>query len=146
MDRIAIWLERLEIQEVLIRYAHALDTRQHDLLHQVFLEEADIDYRAAGGVRGNLSTWQAWLHPLMKSRFDSWQHLVSNFVIDVEGDNATALSRCYNPLQGRRDDGSNFVLHTGASYRDSLVRMPDGWRISQRILGVDWMDDAHMPG
>lgn len=145
MDSIANWLDRLEIQEVLVRYAHALDTRQHHLFDQVFLEEADIDYSAAGGVRGNLKTWQEWIHPVMASRFDSWQHLVSNFVIEVDGDSATALSRCYNPLQGRRDDGSHFVLHTGASYQDRLVRTTAGWRIIQRTLGVDWMDDAHMP-
>lgn len=145
MDAFAIWRDKLEIQEVLTRYAHALDTRNHALFEQIFLTDADIDYRAAGGIRGDLQTWQAWIHPVMSSRFESWQHLLSNFVIEVHGDKASALTRCYNPLQGRHEDGSTFVLHTGASYQDQLVRTASGWRISKRVLGLDWMDDAHLP-
>lgn len=140
MNSMSAWLDKLEIQEVLIRYAHALDNREHHLFRDVFLDDADIDYSAAGGVRGDLQTWQAWIHPAM-SKFDSWQHLLSNFVIDLDGDRASALTRCYNPLQGRREDGSNYVLHTGARYHDQLIRTENGWRIKKRLLGMDWMDE-----
>lgn len=140
----AQWLDRLAIQDVLTRYAHALDSRQPALLEQVFLADADIDYRAAGGVRGGLQEWQDWLHPSM-ARFDSWQHLLANFVIEVDGDRATALTRCYNPLQGHREDGSRYVVHAGARYEDELVRTEAGWRIARRTLGMDWMDDGQFP-
>ena len=139
MNRVEAWLDKLDIQEVLIRYANALDSREHELLNDVFLADADIDYTAVGGVRGNLQEWQEWLHPAM-SRFESWQHLMANFVIELDGDRATALTRCHNPLQGRRADGSTYVFHAGARYHDSLVRTGDGWRIAKRVLGVDWQD------
>lgn len=144
MNDTSKWLDKLAIQEVLTRYAHALDSRNRTLLNDVFLADAEIDYRAAGGVCGDLQTWQDWLHPAM-SRFDSWQHLLSNFVIEISGDRATALTRCYNPLQGRRADGSRYVVHTGASYDDQLVRTATGWRIAKRVLGMDWMDDSQSP-
>lgn len=144
MTQLTLWLDKLEIQEVLTRYAHALDTRDHQLFRDVFLDNADIDYSAAGGVRGGLQVWQDWIHPAM-SKFDSWQHLLSNFIIDVDGDRATAVTRCYNPLQGRREDGSHYVLHTGACYQDQLVRTENGWRIEKRVLGMDWMDDLQLP-
>lgn len=144
MSQTEAWLDKLAIQETLTRYAHALDTRQPDLLAEVFLPDADIDYSAAGGVRGDLQQWQAWLHPAM-SRFDTWQHLLSNFVIELDGDRASALTRCYNPLQGRGPDGAAYVMHTGARYHDDLVRTEAGWRIEKRVLGMDWMDDSQVP-
>ena len=144
MTQLAAWLDKLAIQEVLTRYAHALDNREHQLFSEVFLADADIDYSAAGGIRGDLQAWQEWIHPAM-SKFDSWQHLLSNFIIELDGDRATALTRCYNPLQGRREDGSNYVLHTGARYHDQLIRTGNGWRIQKRVLGMDWMDDSQMP-
>jgi len=144
MSDIDHWLDKLEIQEVLVRYARALDERNHALLNDVFLPDADIDYRAAGGARGDLAEWQEWLHPAM-SRFESWQHLLTNFVIEVDGDQATALTRCYNPLQGSRPDGGRYVVHTGASYEDQLTRTEHGWRIAQRKLNMDWLDDSQFP-
>lgn len=144
MGDVQVWLQKLEIQEVLIRYARALDERKPALFDDVFLSDAELDYRAAGGVCGDPGAWQEWVHATM-ARFDSWQHLLTNFVIDVAGDRATAFTRCYNPLQGRAPGGGSYVLHVGCSYDDQLVRTAKGWRIQKRVLGMDWLDDSQAP-
>ena len=47
--------DRLEIQQLLVDYSTAIDTRRFDDLDLVFTPDAYIDYRAMGGVDGNLS-------------------------------------------------------------------------------------------
>jgi 3-phenylpropionate/cinnamic acid dioxygenase small subunit len=41
-------LDAVEIQQLLARYARALDTRDWELYRSVFTEDAFIDYAAAG--------------------------------------------------------------------------------------------------
>ncbi len=44
--------DRLEIQELLVRYSHAVDTRDWEAFEHVFTEDAVIDYTEMGGPRG----------------------------------------------------------------------------------------------
>jgi hypothetical protein len=46
-------VDRRAIDDLLIRYTTALDTRQLDLLDQVFTADAQIDYAASGGITGD---------------------------------------------------------------------------------------------
>ncbi len=43
--------DRLAVDDVLTRYATAIDGRQWDLLDQVFTADADLENRTAGGQR-----------------------------------------------------------------------------------------------
>ena len=52
---------RLEIAELLARYARGLDTKDWDLWRSVFVEDAYIDYRSAGGIDGHRNDIAAWL-------------------------------------------------------------------------------------
>jgi pimeloyl-ACP methyl ester carboxylesterase/ketosteroid isomerase-like protein len=59
------------------------------------------------------------------------RHVSTNFVVDVEGDRATASSY----LLYLSADGYQPVMF--GVYADELVRHPDGWRFSVRKLQVD---------
>lgn len=131
---------RLSIQDTLTRYATALDTHCLALFDEVFTPDAVLDYTAAGGVRGNREELRDWLRESM-SRFDRWQHLLSNMVIAVEGDRATAMTDCYNPLAIGETPGEQRLLHAGARYHDRLQRTEAGWRIVERRLELLWIDD-----
>ena len=48
--------DRLEIQDLLVDYSHAIDTRDWDALDDVFTPDAFIDYSAFGGSTGDLAT------------------------------------------------------------------------------------------
>src|SRR5690606_3023006 len=47
--------DRLEIEDLMVRYSHAIDTRQWDLLDELFTDDAHIDYTAMGGPAGDLA-------------------------------------------------------------------------------------------
>ena len=133
--------DRMAIQDTLTRYATALDAHNLKLFEEVFAEDAILDYRSAGGVRGNYREVRDWLQESM-AVFCSWQHLLSNMVITIEGDSASARTDVYNPLAYKDENGVMAVVHVGAYYMDRLIRMPAGWRISERTLGMVWVDGS----
>lgn len=64
-------------------------------------------------------------------------HVLTNFVIDIDGDKATASSQ--GVAYVLRAD----VVHTrGITYEDELARTADGWRLSSRIHNAQWQFEA----
>jgi hypothetical protein len=127
--------DRLEIDEVLTRYATAIDTQQYDLLDGVFTPDADCDYEVVGGFRGDRAAFKAWLAEVM-GFFEFHMHYVTNRSVTLDGDTATAVSYLYNPCVLKGGDGE--VLTEGGRYHDRLVRTPDGWRIATRREEPVW--------
>ena len=123
--------DRIEIDDLLTRYAAALDAKDWDLWASCFTPDACIDYSAAGGAKGALPEVRQWLAEVMAG-FPMTQHLVTNRVVHVDGDTATCRSALFNPM-GLPDGDSLMVFFDGGYYRDKLVRTVDGWRIAERI-------------
>ena len=123
--------DRIEIDDLLTRYATALDAKDWDLWSSCFTADAAIDYSGAGGIKGSLPEVRRWLAEVMAS-FPMTQHLVTNRVVDVDGDTATCRSALFNPM-GMRDEGGMIVFFDGGYYRDRLVRTGEGWRIAERV-------------
>jgi 3-phenylpropionate/cinnamic acid dioxygenase small subunit len=129
--------DRIEIAEVLARYANALDDRDWSRLASCFTPDATADYGGAGACSGFTAIetlCRRALEPL-----DASQHLVGSIEVEVAGDEARA--RCALQAQHTRrgcEGGDHFTI--GGSYRDCLVRTKDGWRIRHRELRVGWQD------
>lgn len=131
------WIaDRLEIQDLLVRYARALDTKDFDVLDTVFTPDAHLDYTSSGGIAGRYPEVKAWLSKVLRY-FPVYQHLVANHDVEIDGDRATSVASLYNPMQ--RGDGGG-MFYVGAEYRDRLVRTPAGWRIEDRYEHLVWMD------
>ncbi|GIW45289.1 MAG: hypothetical protein KatS3mg077_2571 [Candidatus Binatia bacterium] len=130
-DRIQELADRIEIQELLTRYATAIDTRDWDLFTSCFTPDATIDYTAVGGIRGTLPVVRAWLAEVLAA-FAMTQHLVTNFQIRIEGDTAECRSCLFNPMGFENDEGNLVVFFEGGYYHDRLVRTDEGWRIRER--------------
>lgn len=124
--------DRLEIQDLLTRYATAIDTRDWDLFTSCFTADAFIDYTAVGGIKGSLPVVRAWLAEVLAG-FAMTQHLVTNFDIRIDGDVAECRSCLFNPMGMNDDEGNLVVFLEGGYYYDSLVRTPEGWRIRKRV-------------
>lgn len=129
--------DRIEIEDLLTRYATAVDTRDWDLYKTVFTSDAFIDYTSSGGIRGTLDDVAKWMADAL-SMFSMSQHLVANRAIRIEGDTATSRSYFYNPMATTRPDGSQELMFVGGYYRDRLRRTAEGWRIVERILDTAW--------
>lgn len=69
--------DRLEIQQLLVDYASAIDQRRFDDLDRVFTPDAYIDYRAMGGIDGEYPQVKAWLAEVLPN-FPAYYHLVGN--------------------------------------------------------------------
>jgi len=146
MDAHTQWLvDRLEIDDLLARYATAIDGRRWDLLDGVFTPDAHLDYRSAGGICGPYPEVRAWLEAVLPI-FDLTQHLMLNRVVELDagGDRARSRTTFSNPNQLTVDDAP-WLFTVGGYYHDELVRTARGWRISSRIEETSWWDHP-MPG
>lgn len=137
----AALLERLAIEETLVRYGTAIDTQNFDLLDTVFTPDATLDYRISGGARGPLSEAKAWLAKVLVP-FTFMQHMIGNLSVEIDGDRASSVCYFYNPMTMGGKDGKETSFVCGGFYRDQLVRTADGWRISERVDDQRYMHTA----
>jgi hypothetical protein len=144
-ERIPVLVDRLEIDDLLIRYASAIDGRDWALLDSVFAPDAYLDYRSAGGIAGTFTEVRRWLSEVLPI-FTWTQHLVVNRVIEIDPSGTTARSRSIfqNPNQ-LLVDNEPWLFTVGGCYHDRLERYPVGWRITTRVEETVWWDHP-MPG
>ncbi|MBV8928950.1 MAG: nuclear transport factor 2 family protein [Mycobacteriaceae bacterium] len=126
--------DRLEIQQLLVAYSTAIDTRRFDDLDRVFTPDAYIDYAAMGGIDGQYPDVKKWLSEVLPN-FPSYAHMLGNFDVRISyssaGDTATSRTLCFNPMVMGGDAGQ--VYFCGLWYDDEFVRTPEGWRMSRRV-------------
>jgi hypothetical protein len=132
-------IDRLAIDDVLTRYAHAIDTKDFDLLDTVFTPDARLDYRSAMGIAGDYPEVKAWLAAVVPA-LGVTQHLVVNRAITIDGDTARGTSHFHNPNR-MVIDGEPLLFVVGGVYHDRYARTPDGWRITERIEETLWWDN-----
>ena len=124
--------DRLEIQQLMVDYASALDEYDIDRMDEVFTPDAYIDYRAMGGVDGRYPEIREWLKASLKN-FSNYYHMIANVSIKVTGDTATSKIVCFNPMGVPMPDGSTQMMFLGLWYVDKHVRTEKGWRICERV-------------
>jgi 3-phenylpropionate/cinnamic acid dioxygenase small subunit len=125
--------DRLEIGQLLYRYARAIDTRELDLLDGVFTPDAEIHYAVGGGVRLPYREMKPWLAQVLPMHRVT-QHAMSNPLVEVDGDRARATTYLTAAhVQETQDGALHYVVQHGV-YSDELTRTPAGWRISRRRL------------
>jgi 3-phenylpropionate/cinnamic acid dioxygenase small subunit len=138
-DDIGELRDRLAINDLLVRYAWAIDTKTFDDLDHVFTSDAFIDYTATGGIAGSLAEIKPWLAQSLAA-FPATQHLLSNSQVTIDGDSATARTAVYNPMGAATREGPLHFFFMGGIYNDRLLRTADGWRIEERVEQFVWMD------
>ena len=124
--------DRLEIQDLLVRYTRAIDTKDWALLDRCFTPDAHVDYTSSGGVAGKYPEVRAWLEKALAA-FPAMMHFIGNTSRALDGDRARARTYVINPMGFPKPDGGLHVFTVCAHYVDELVRTPHGWRIAQRI-------------
>lgn len=145
-DELRIGADRIAIQDLMARYAYAVDAKRYELLDDVFLTGAEIDFLANGGIR---DTWPAigeWLTSAM-SGFTACQHYLSNFATDVSGDRAASRFYVLTQMITVRD-GSDHMVSDGGYYHAEFLRTPAGWRVEKLSGGIVWWSGSvpeHLP-
>ena len=125
--------DRLEIQDLVARYCHAIDRRELDELDSIFTEDAVIDYTAFGAPRAGLVEMKGFLAEAL-GLHSAYYHLAATSRILLDGDKAECHTICHNPMILRGAEGHDDLFYVcGLWYHDQLVRTPAGWRIAERI-------------
>ena len=136
MDRQAL-ADRIAAEDLLTRYATAVDRRDWQQYRSIFTADAEIDYTSAGGIAGTVDEIVEFLSTSLEM-FEMTQHLVSNIDLEVNGDSATVTAMFNNPM--RLPGGDTWF--TGGWYHHDLVRTPDGWRSRRLREESAWFDRA----
>jgi len=132
--------DRIEIQDLIARYAHAIDDQDWDALDAVFTPDAVIDYTEVGGPRGLYPEIKRYLAEALP-RFRPYQHLSATTRLQIDGDRAQAKTILFNPMTIEHE-GESRMFFVGLWYRDDLVRTPEGWRIARRYEEKCWNFNA----
>jgi hypothetical protein len=133
MDLQAI-TDKLEIRELLFRYARGVDTQDWALLTSVFTPDAQLDYTSVDGPAGSRDEVVAWLAQAL-TPVPMTQHFVTNVEIDLQGDRASVRAMFYNPMQL---PGIDRLAYSGGNYHHQVVRTPEGWRSERLVEETKW--------
>lgn len=133
----------VQIEQLLYRYARAIDAKDWKALGDVFTADARIHYAVERGAELGARELQAWLGQAMRI-FKVTQHVVTNPLVELHGDTARCTSYLTATHLQVRHDGALVRTTEGSRYSDALVRGPDGWRISARKLERTWVDGTYL--
>ena len=138
--KLQLLYDRMEIIDTINRYATSVDTRDWDLFLTCYTDEMNADMVSVGFSEPIDMPAKEFLEIIKGAvdPFESTQHLISNHVIDIDGDNATCV--CYLQAQhfSQDDTGAHAVL-IGGYYSNSLIRTLAGWRIDKYKVVKTWM-------
>jgi 3-phenylpropionate/cinnamic acid dioxygenase small subunit len=117
-------LDKIEIGELLARYARGVDTKDWELWKTVFTADAMLDYSSAGVISGGRDQVAAWFAENFVA-IPMTQHFISNIEIELDGNRAKVRAMFYNPMQlpGMAD-----LSYCGGYYHHDMIRTPDGWK------------------
>jgi SnoaL-like domain len=129
--------DRVDITDVLYRYASTIDSFDHAGLRSVLADDLRAQYGNADPVVGGDAV-AAWIGEATANVV--WQHhLLSVYHVDVDGDRADAL--VYHTSHQVFEDSPDTAKLLVGRYRNELRREPDGWRISRLVLEILWGEE-----
>jgi uncharacterized protein (TIGR02246 family) len=132
-ERLRAFEDRDEIERLLLDYGRHLDNRDLKAYAELFAVDGEW-VGGFGSVKGR-SAIQAFMEKNLgagPNRTKSY-HLMSNFVIEVRGDAATAWSRWTFVMPG----ASGATVAQAGRYDDVLVRENGRWRFGTRVVSND---------
>ncbi len=129
-------LDRLEIQDVVNRYARGLDRHDDDLLRSVFHEDAVDNH---GPWVGSREAFVAWANGPCHAHTNAHMHQITTHNCEIDGDVAHTESYCQ---WVHRLTDEETVTVGGGRYVDRLEKRDGEWRIVVRRLILDYFYEA----
>jgi uncharacterized protein (TIGR02246 family) len=126
--------DKEEIERLLLDYGRHLDARNLAAYGRLFARDGEW-VGGFGTASGGPSGIQAFMEKAMGTAPNTANnyHLLSNFVITVNGDSATAWSRWAFVVPGER----GATIAQAGRYDDTLVRENGRWRFKRRVASND---------
>jgi ketosteroid isomerase-like protein len=134
---IRVLQDRVEITDVLYRYASTIDRFDLDGLRSVLADDLWAQYGNAEPIVGGDAV-AAWIREAIAGVV--WQHhLLSVYHVEVDGDRASAL--VYHTSHQAFEDSPDTAKLLVGRYHNELRREGDGWRISRLVLEILWGEE-----
>ena len=132
--RLQRFADKEEIQNVLLEYGRALDARDFAAYSGLFASDGEW-VGGFGSVKGPANI-KAFMEKNMGTNGNATHnyHLLSNFVITVAGDTATAWSR-WAFVQPQQSGGA--TIAQAGRYDDTFVRENGVWKFKKRTASND---------
>lgn len=132
-------IARAEVTDVMHAYATGIDRRDWQLFQSIFTDEVDLDFSSWGSEPGRRSAkdWAAGVCQSL-SGFTATQHVMSNHVVTLNGDEAVCVTYM-QALHYLLIDGKQNMQSLGGYYTNRLRRTATGWKIFSCTLTVTWM-------
>jgi uncharacterized protein (TIGR02246 family) len=122
-----------EIERLLLNYGRHLDARDFKAYSLLFAKDG-VWSGGMGTVQGPAAI-QAFMEKAIPGPNAAHNyHVLSNFVIDVNGDTATAWSRWQFTVPGPNNTA---VVSQSGRYDDTLVREDGRWKFKRRVASND---------
>jgi hypothetical protein len=131
-------IDRQEIVDTVVRWAHALDTKDWAAARTCFTDQVETDYSDPSGAGPTRLSAEAFV-ALRRRAHDKLltQHLSTNHLVTLDGDHATCVSATLiHRLDPARESDNTF--DTLAHYTHTFVRTAAGWRIARIKQSVIW--------
>jgi 3-phenylpropionate/cinnamic acid dioxygenase small subunit len=158
-ERLQAAEDYIAIEQLLMRYAAALNTGDADAYVSLFTPDAEFDLKRdvdepafLGPFIGHDALRKQWFpdadpNGVPDRRFGPMRHVTTNYEIDVDGDAATVraffmevVSNGDNSPPGSKPP----TVHAMGRYEDRLVKRDGRWLFSKRTVVID-MNEAWTP-
>lgn len=133
--------DRMAIQDIIVRYVHALDDQQFDELDRVFLPECMFDLTSAGAMKAPWTEVKAFFAKLHATCTRDMHFFGMSKIIfrDQTREVADVRSKVINPMGAMDDGGKELFFQIHGTYDDVFVKTDAGWRIRQRTWNMGWI-------
>jgi hypothetical protein len=129
--------DRLAVTEAVYRYPTSVDAGDWAALRAAFVDDARVRFGNGDWIVG-ADVLVRGLQSHMKESL-ARHHLVSVYRVEVNGDDATALSYATSHVVMASDPGLSRV--SVGRYHEQLVRTSAGWKISAIVYELVWAED-----
>ena len=126
--------DKLEIREVLMRYARGLDRFDEELVASVYHDDGMDDH---GGVPLSGRALAREVIGTINARYRITRHLMTTMLIEVDGDVARTETY-YTACHRYRENGEEVQLTSDGRYLDRFEKRGGVWKIAYRWRVRDW--------
>ena len=145
-------LDRLEIRELVDRYARAADRVDGPAAAALFTPDGALRIFERGTeapVRERLGREAIATAFAGLSRYEVTLHVVANHLVEIDGDTATGETYCLAHHvrtigEGAQAHLSDYVM--AIRYLDVYAHSDEGWRIAQRHLQLEFTEERPVSG
>lgn len=132
-------VDRVEIIDVLMNYAIGIDSRDWSRYRSIFADPVLLDFSSWSGNPPSSMSADDWVGGVRNtlSGFDGTQHMLTNPVVELDGDRAT-VTLYMNAHHYLKIDGEHNLQSIGGYYTHQMVRTDAGWLSEACKLTVTW--------